>query len=47
MKKSKETHKEYKKNNSFINKYYWNGIKYPSKTEDCKNFEKSNPTIAL
>ena len=31
----------------FINKYNWNGINYPSKIDDWKTFEKSNPTIAL
>ena len=31
----------------FINKYNWNGIKYPSKIDDWKTFEKNNPTIAL
>ena len=31
----------------FINKYNWDRIKYPSKIDDKKTFEKSNPTIAL
>ena len=31
----------------FINKYNWNGIKYPSKIDDWKTFEKNNLTIAL
>ena len=31
----------------FINKYNWNGIKYPSKVHDWKTFEKNNPSIAL
>ena len=26
--------------NIFINNYNWKGIKYPSKIEDWKNFEK-------
>ena len=30
-----------------INKYNWNEIKYPSKIDDWKTFEKNNPTIAL
>ena len=28
----------------FINKYNLEGINYPSKIDDCKTFEKSNPT---
>ena len=31
----------------FINKYNLEGLNYPSKIDDCKMFEKSNPTIAL
>ena len=31
----------------FRNKYNWKGINYPSKIDDWKIFEKSNPTIAL
>ena len=31
----------------FINKYNWDGIKYPSKIGDWKMFEKNNATIAL
>ena len=31
----------------FVNKYNWNGIKYPSKIDDWKMFEKNNPTIPL
>ena len=31
----------------FINKYNWKGIKYPSKIDEWKTFEKSNLTIAL
>ena len=31
----------------FINKYNWNGIKYPSKIDDWKTFEKKYPTIIL
>ena len=30
-----------------INKYNWNGIKYPSKIDDWKTFGKNNPTIDL
>ena len=29
----------------FINKYNLNGIKYPSRTDDLKAFEKNNPTM--
>ena len=32
---------------SFINKYNWKGINYPSKIDDSKTFEKHNSTIAL
>ena len=31
----------------FINEYNWNGIKYPSKRDDWKTFEKNNPTITF
>ena len=31
----------------FINKFNWEGIRYPSKLDDWKMFEKNNPTIAL
>ena len=31
----------------FINKYDWIGIKYPSKLDDWKTFQKNNSTIAL
>ena len=31
----------------FINKYNWERINYPSKTDHWKTFEKNNPTIAL
>ena len=47
MKKSKETRKEYQKLKPFINKYNWNEIKYPSKIDVWKTFEKNNLTIAL
>ena len=46
MKKSKETQKRMSKIKPFINKYNWNGIKYPSKIDGWKTFEKNNPTIA-
>ena len=42
MKNSKKTQIK-----PFINKYNWKGIKYPSKRDDWKMFEKNNPTIAL
>ena len=32
---------------SFTNKYNWDEIKYPSKIDDWKMFEKNNPKIAL
>ena len=31
----------------FLNKYNWKAINCPSKMDDWKMFEKSNPTIAL
>ena len=31
---------------SFIKKYNWKGINYPSKLDDWKTFEKKNSTIA-
>ena len=31
----------------FINKYNWNGIKYLTKIDDWKTFEKNNLTITL
>ena len=31
----------------FINKYNWNGIKYLTKINDWKTFEKNNLTITL
>ena len=32
---------------TFVNKYNWKGINYPSQLDDCKTFEKKNPAIAL
>ena len=32
---------------SFINKYNWEGISFPSEKDDWKNFEKNNVTIVL
>ena len=32
---------------SFMNKYNWEGISYPSEKNDRKNFEKNNVAIAL
>ena len=29
-----------------MNKYNKNGIKYPSKTDDCKTFQKNNNTTS-
>ena len=31
----------------FINKYKWEGIKFPSEKEDWKQFEKDNVAIAI
>ena len=31
----------------FINEYNWEGINYPSRLDDWKQFEKNNLTIAL
>ena len=31
----------------FLNKYNWKGIKYTTKIDDLKTFEKNNPTNAL
>ena len=32
---------------SFIDEYNLEGINYPSEKDDCKIFEKNNPTIVL
>ena len=47
-------HKEIKKDlqriikiKSFVNKYNWEGINYPSEKVDWKKIEKSNQSIAL
>ena len=32
---------------SFINKYNWQGINFPSEKYDWKKFEKNNPTLVL
>ena len=32
---------------SFINKYKWEGINFPSEKDDWKRFEKNNVTTAL
>ena len=43
-----ETHPELVSNiASFVKKYNWNGIKYPSKLENWKKLEKNNSEIAL
>ena len=43
-----ESHPERVSNiKTFINKYNWKGINYPSITDDWKTFEKNNPTITL
>ena len=47
MEKSREISKKISKIKPFINKYNWNGIRYPSKIDDQKTFEKNTPTIAL
>ena len=35
------------KTKPFINKYNWEGINYPTKKDDWKNFEKNNVKVAL
>ena len=35
------------KSKSFINKYNWKEINYPSRKDDWKKCEKNNPIIAL
>ena len=35
------------KDKSFINKYNWKGINYPPRKDDCKRFEKNNPSMVL
>ena len=35
------------KNKTFINKYNWEGINFPSEKDDWKKIEKNNVTIAL
>ena len=43
-----ETHSKGSSNiRAFMNKYNWDGIKYPSKIDARKTFEKNNPSIAL
>ena len=44
---SERNQKRPTKTKLFIKKYNWNGIKYPSKIEDQKAFEKNNFAIAL
>ena len=46
----KETRKNLKgitKIKTFINKYNWKGINFPSEKDDWKTFERNNVTIAL
>ena len=31
----------------FINRYYWEGINFPSEKDDFKKIQKANPRIAL
>ena len=47
MKKLSVIHEKVSIIKSFINKYNWEGINYPSKIDDWKTFEKNNQTIAL
>ena len=35
------------KSKSFIKKYNWEGVDFPSEKDDVKKFEKNNRTIAL
>ena len=44
---NREKNQRISKIKPFINKYNWNGIKYPSKIDDWKMFEKNNLIIAL
>ena len=43
----KKTQREFQTIKLFINEYNWDGIKYSSKIDDWKTFEKNNPTISL
>ena len=47
MKKLIGIQKEFQILNHLQIKKNWAGIKYPSKIDDWKTFEKKNPTIAL
>ena len=47
MKKLSVIHEKVSIIKPFINKYYWEGINYPSKIDDWKMFEKNNQKIAL
>ena len=47
MKKLSVIHEKVSIIKPFINKYYWEGINYPSKIDDWKTFEKNNQRIAL
>ena len=47
MKKLSVIHEKVSIIKSFINKYNWEGINYPSKIDDWKTFQKNNQTIAL
>ena len=47
MKKLSVIHEKVSIIKPFINKYYWEGINYPSKIDDWKTFEKNNQTIDL
>ena len=42
-----ENHERITKTKSFINKYNWEEINFPSEKDDWKKFEKYNVTIAL
>ena len=47
MKKLSVIHEKVSIIKPFINKYYWEGINYPSKIDDWKMFEKNNQKVAL
>ena len=47
MKKSNNICKFYTKIKSFINKYNWEGINFPSEKDDSKKIEKNNVATAL
>ena len=47
MKSQRKNSERITKIKLFIDKYNWDGINYPSETEDWKKTKKNNLTIAL